>query len=303
MTRTHHATWLLTGTLALTAGCVSTWRPALEPRPNPQESAKVELAAYLPQATPGRQVYLRRDPRLRSEPVTWYARQVETTRQLDGVFVDREVGELTAYVAGPGQEEPLRYFDWTLGGEERKVGFFLEFDPPLVYLPPTLPATGATEGRYALRVFDRWGHRLRTGTVKRTVRLEGHEDVAADGVRFEACLRVVADTSIRVNWGPWVEVTEYLWLARGIGEVKRIDVIQALVFPFYFHEAFAYELAAAQDRAEGVAGAPASRPPAWARMVVMLDRFLPRLRVGGAVVEYAAQNPEGATVSPQGGAP
>ena len=80
---------------------------------------------------------------------------------------------------------------------------------------------------------------------------------------------------------------ETLWLARGIGEVKRVRRIEVLAFLLYFREAYAFETTAAQN---AVTGKPSYRPlrtPAWSRMAIFLDRFLPRLRIGGAVIEFA----------------
>ncbi|MFH0982320.1 MAG: hypothetical protein V2A79_12375 [Planctomycetota bacterium] len=277
--------------LIVLAGCAETWRPPMAPLRDVPPAAAFDLASYFPAATEHRRVYLRRNLRAPDAPAMIYARQLGGRRQRDGAFADREVGEWTCFVARPGEAEPGRYLDWPASDQDRWLGIFLEFDPPLEYLPMTLPTAAEAECRSALRVFDRWGHRFRTGTAKRTVRMEGHEDVVTDGVRFEACLRLVAETAIRVPWGPRVDVTEYLWLARGMGEVRRIEHIRALAFPLYFDEAYAYELAAGRlPVARQVSDLP-PRPLVWARMMVLLDRFLPGLRLGGTVVEYAGPGP------------
>ena len=273
--------------LALVTGCVGPWRPSVESVREVPTPAPIDLTPYLPAVTPARRAFVRRDLRFPDESATPYTRRLEPHRQREGIFVDLEVADLSSCIAKPGKAEPARYFDWPASGKGRSLGLLLEFDPPLVNLPATVRPDRRAEFRSDLRVFDRWGHPLRTGTVKRTVRVEGYEDIVVDGALIETCLRLALDTRIRLRWGPWLSVKETLWLARGIGEVKRVRRIDVLTFLLYFREAHAFESAAEQNAVTGKPSYRLLRAPAWRRMTIFLDRFLPRLRVGGAVIEFA----------------
>ena len=272
---------------ALVTGCVESWRPSMESVREVTTPAPIDLTLYLPAVTPARRTFLRRDLRFPDEPAVSYARRLEPHRQREGVFVDLEAADLSSYIAKPGKAEPVRYFDWPNSDKGRSLGLLLEFDPPLVALPATVRPDRKAQFRSDVRVFDRWGHPLRTGTVTRAVRVEGHENVVADGALIESCLRLALDTRIRLRWGPWLNVRETLWLRRGIGEVKRVRRIEVLAFLLYFREAHAFELAADQSAAVRGRDYRPRQTAAYGRMAIFLDRFLPRLRVGGVVIEFA----------------
>ena len=280
-----------------------------------QTTITFNLADYASGLTSHRRVYLRSDLRRPEEPVTPYHRLVTTGSQREGVFVGCEIDDLKPYLTRPGEAEPDRYLDWPTSGKDRWLGLFLEFDPPLVYLPESVCSDTELCWECVLRIFNRWGHRLRVGQMKRSIRVEGHEDIVVDGVPYKACLRLVLDMRIRIRWGPWVDVTEYLWLARGVGEVRRVQRIQVWAFLLFFDEAYSYELAAGQEKRRvkpaTVRKAGETRPTvaagqergrsvvshhpgpasAWSRMVIFLDRFLPRLRVGGMFIETVTPVP------------
>jgi hypothetical protein len=84
-----------------------------------------------------------------------------------------------------------------------------------------------------------------------------------------------------------VNLSEYLWLARGEGEIKRIERIQALIFPFFFDEVHVYEAVAGETT--DVSEEPVSEGArGWEIMALVLDRFIPRLRVAGTLVQVVA---------------
>lgn len=250
-----------------------------------QSVTTFDLAEYFPASVPYRRAYLRRDLRLTDGAAMPYARYVCRSTRRSGSFVDRETDNLTRYMARSEAKEPELYLDWPSPGEGRRLGLFVEFDPPLPYLPATIRADAMVESLSDVRVFDRWGHPLRSGTVRHTVWVDGYESTVADGVRFEACLRLEIDTRIRLRWGPWVDAKQYLWLASGIGEVRRVERIQVLGFLSYFDETYAYELASGQNVKCSTGGCQPS--PSWARVAILFDRLLFRLRIGGMLVEHA----------------
>jgi hypothetical protein len=286
MKRLPYIAFCAAGVFLAAAGCATPPHapqvPVREPAP-----ATFELADYLPPATATNQMYLRWSPSTADEPATLYERRIDGAGQRDGVFAGVETGAVAQYIATTKGTEPRRYFDWKAVGADGDFGYFLEFDPPLTYLSPTLRTDSPTECRSALRAYDRWGHALRTGTVKRTVRVQGRSDMVVAGVVFRDCLQLTAETAIRMNWGPRVDLTEHLWLARGIGEVKRAERIRALIFPLFFDETYFYDLSTGAAPAASAPSAAPRAPAAWARMAFILDRFLPELRVGGTAVEFA----------------
>ncbi|MCP4589817.1 MAG: hypothetical protein GY842_03655 [bacterium] len=230
--------------------------------------------------------YQRRELRTQDESPTLYRRRFGEQGHTEGAFVGRKIGRLGQYIAAQGEKEPAQYLPWPVSGEERWLGLLLEFDPPLVILPSTIRPGERFECRSTIRASDRWGHPLPSGTIQRTVRVEGFEAVAPGERMPTVCLRLVTETQLRFGWLVRANVTEYVWLGRGIGEVKVVRRIQMLAFLLYFDEAYVYELADPVRSSTPLDASAPALPASWTRVALLLDRFLPGLRIGGAVIEY-----------------
>ena len=278
---------LLAAAVTLLAGCSGAWRPPMEAVREARPPAAIDMLEYTGQATT-ETLLLRTDLRKPDAPPTPYRQQARSGRHLEGAFFDEKPAPLDECRVEGDQPEPRRYLRWPVSGERRWLGLLMEFTPPLIYLPQTIHPENPAESESAIKVFDRWGHTLYRGTIRRTVRMEGYEDVTADGAVYQACLRLAAETRIRLDWGPRVNVTEYFWLARGQGEVKRVRHTLALALLFFIDEAYSYERAAEQPRGPDPDTAPLQPALAWSRVALLLDPFLPRVGVGGMVVEFSA---------------
>ena len=162
------------------------------------------------------------------------------------------------------------------------AAFFLEFDPPLAPFPSVIRPDQTAVTEVAVRYYDRTGRLRFRGTVERRVELEGLESVEVPAGRFADCLRLRADMRFRFPWGPRVDTTEYTWLARGVGEVRRIEHFEGLALFWIVSETVSHELAAYAEPAAPAEYAPGLRPARrWWRAAVLFERWFPRPLVGG----------------------
>ncbi len=199
---------------------------------------------------------------------------------------------LADYLGPDAPKAAERWKLWPDDPDRKGAAFFLEFDPPLVYLPDSIQAGRQASQQVRLRYYNRDGICTRRGTVRRTFDLEGFETVVAGGVRYADCARLHTRTRIRVAWGPRGDITEYIWLAPGVGEVRRVQQFSGLAYLVHFSELQTFELAGGSLLAEGVPGARPFPGEVWARCAVYLDRLLPHPRLGGLAVELAPEGKE-----------
>jgi hypothetical protein len=152
---------------------------------------------------------------------------------------------------------------------------------------------GAHTQRCRLRYYNRDAIEVQQGTVERRIDLEGFETVEAEGVEYAGCLRLKVETKFRIDRGPRVDATEYVWLAADVGEVRRVEHVSGIAWPVYFNQIHTYELLrdpATPRPQPSAARLVGDRPPilqAWSRCAVFLDRLLPRPRLGGLAAEFA----------------
>ncbi len=269
----------------LLGGCSSNWRPPLHAVQLVPNNAVIDLTRYAPSGLPAARTYRRTNVRSGADTPGVYERVYHAGVRTEGVLADREVAEVSGYL---GPDAPLAVDRWKLwpeGAESSGAAFLLEFDPPLTCLPASIEAGHPTSQRVALRYFNRDGRNTRRGWVERACELEGYQAVEAGGVRFDHCARLKIDTKLRIHRGPRVDVTEYVWLAPGVGEVRRTEKVQGWTLLLYFDELHNYELLTA-----GAQGAPGDNTArrvgeAWSCCAVFLDRLLPHPRLGGLIAE------------------
>lgn len=225
---------------------------------------------------------------------------------------------LAAYLVSSGARENRANFVWPAGSSQLARGFFLELDPPLTEWPATMTAGEPARFQSALRAYDGSGTFFANGSATRHVTLEGREDVYIGGVRYSQCLRLQGVTDIRLGWWLNVQLHEHAWFADEVGLVQRTERLRGvalLVVPFRAN--YKYEIASAAPgnreldlRRQGAQStvttgsdnnsglSPASREARrketetarrWSRLAIQLDRMLPRPRVGGLIVEWAAE--------------
>jgi hypothetical protein len=176
---------------------------------------------------------------------------------------------------------------WPDPANDKYHGLFLEFDPPVSYLPANLTVGERFRWSGNLRLFNSSGHLDMRGTIEREVELEGYETMSVGEKSFEHCPRIRIDTQCHLHWGPDIRLTEYFWLAPDVGIVRRIERLSGLIWLIYFRSFFDYELVGVEPL-EGAESGPTNLPP-LARAAVWLDRLAFRPRIGGIIAEFSDQ--------------
>jgi hypothetical protein len=250
----------------------------------------LDLRRYSPVGSSTVQAYQRRAGARDSGAPDTYERRYRGFIRAEGTMATNPVWSLADFLGPDAPRAGERWKLWPVNPESKGAAFFLEFNPPLVYLPASITPNGAVSQEVTLRYYNRDGILRRTGTVERAITLEGFENVGTDGMHFANCARLKVDTRIRVKWGPRVDLTEYLWLAPGIGEVRRVQRFSGFAYLVYFSQVQSFELASSTTGQQD-AGAGTTFPgEVWTRCAVYLDRLPPHPRLGGLVVELATDS-------------
>jgi len=250
----------------------------VEPLPVAEMTRSLDLRPYLPSPTPEPRVCARRDLKRPSMSLPEYVQIVQRDGIVEGTFA-RPGG-----TGGAGD-------DSARSAEQPRDGavFAITLDPPLPRFPAAVDARTPARMRANARVCDGQGRERFRGTVDRVVAWEGLERVALDDRAFVDCARLRCVTRIRLFLGPWIELTEYLWLARDVGEVRRIERLSGWAWIWPFEEVRQYDLVCPVHPVGRTALHSVTIPDAWARIRIHLDRLLPSPRLGGIAVEYAMQ--------------
>ena len=290
MVRDHWVTALLCVWTGLAGGCLPRWQPSLDRVQPAVPHTAIDLTRYLGPAGGPPRVYLRRDPVNPQEPPTPYERRPLNGALTEGLLADRQVDRVAAYLEPTPRARQRRGTLWPEDPDHKSAAFFLEFEPPLVRLPASIDANGGLSQRCRLRYYNRDAVEGRGGTVARDIVFEGFETVQVGGGEYPACVRLRINTRYRIHWGPWLDSTEYLWLAPDVGEVLRVELFSGLALFAYFTGLHVYELTdGTPPETQPTRLVHAAPPPveAWARCAVFLDRVLPHPRLGGLAVELA----------------
>jgi hypothetical protein len=269
-------------------GCAPAWRPPLTISPPDTAPPSVALAAYLPR-DPGRpRIYQRRNPAAPETPPDRYVRACAPAALIEGSLVGRVNQPITQYLEpiAPAGNDPAQV-SWPQTGPGG-AAFFLVLDPPLPPYPDAVSTDSAVDARTTVHWFDYRGRAVMDGTLERTVRLEGREPITLPRGQTVDCIRLHIETRIRFAWGPRVNVTEYVWLARGLGDIRRIERLHGLAWLLPFDAVRQYDLISPQPSNAMLATARAQRTTDWSTIAVHLDRIWPAPRVAGLAVEFAS---------------
>lgn len=253
----------------------------------PAAHVVIDLRPYLRPDAAGPALYARRNLAEPDEPAQLYERRSRAGTLTEGALAAKRIRTVAEYLEPTARAAYRRGALWPEDPQRRGTAFFLEFDPPLAYLPASIDAQAELTQRCRLRYFNRDAEPVREGTVTRKVAFEGYEAVEAGGIEYPGCLRMRVDTRYRLNWGPRVDTTEYIWLARGVGEVRRLERVSGLALFVYFSGVYAYELIETPLPSTRLARGQHPRARAWVRCAVFLDRVLPHPRLGGVAIELA----------------
>lgn len=284
--------WLIAAT-----GCSSPWRPPIDNVRRENLPAFFSLAEYAPDQDGWQWVYRRtRDGAV----PTVYVREFVDQTYVDGALIGRAFRPLLSYLrdpSGPGSEAEAPRQRASAQSRRRaplegKLGAVVVFDPPLAPLPVAVRTNDPVSTTARLTCYDKWGQLAYQGTARRRVVFEGLEDVRAGQMDYPECLRLRVSTRFNLRWGPVIDMVQYLWMARGIGEVKRIERVTGwlLLWPFSATERF--DLIEYRPPA---GGSPRPRPPdtvfrRWARLAIEFHQTLPSPQIGGMRIELTDRN-------------
>ena len=287
--------WIASVMVVVAGGCAEPWRPPLDTVRREDLPASFRVGAYFPDGPGGRWVYRRtRD----GHDAGTYVRKFGDRIYVEGGLVGRAFQPLRGYLEDETQEAASSSARHASGGRRPRrqraplrgeLGVILEFDPPLPPLPPEMKMNGAVKAKSELVCYDEHGRRLYRGTIARSVLLEGLEDVHTGEVDYPACLRLQIKTRVDLHWGPVIDLVQYVWLARGVGEVRRVERVTGWVLLLPFSATEAFELVAFEPPASGTTRPgpphPALRP--WAQLASEFVQTLPRPHIGGMRIELA----------------
>jgi len=277
--------------LFLQGGCAARFRAPPQPAAEHPATAGMPAVWSLPAPRYGSWFYERRDL-MHEGPAedALYRRVIRPGRILEGVLVGVPFLPLEGYLRRPEMtpaemnalpKAPLR---WAY------AALLIELDSPMPLYPLEIRPGESILGVSNLGCFDRNGHRIEYGSIEREVIAEGREDVLCPAGRFVGCMRIRVDLRLRFPWGPSVDVTEYLWLAEGFGEVQRVEHITGWIWLFWIESAYQYALVSFEPApATGPTTQPAEEPLDWSRIAVVFDRVFPRPRMSGMYVELVGE--------------
>lgn len=252
--------------------------------------AEFRFADYLDHARYGLWVYERTElDRGEAHPPERYVRRIGAQRLREGELVRGQFGPIEQYLQTPDAQTPASP-DPRLTARARKalVSFFT-LDEALYLMPPDLEVEQPRSDSTTLTYFDENGRRKTSGTLTRTVTLEGFEPVTVPAGTFERCARVRVDLAMRFDWGPTIEWMSRIWLSPNAGEVQRFDRVSGALFIFFFSSSFESKLVSYEPlRATTRPGAPA---PRWSRGLIILDRVIPHPRISGLLVDFPSTRP------------
>jgi hypothetical protein len=170
-----------------------------------------------------------------------------------------------------------------------ELGAILLFDPPLAPMPArlALDETVVTSAQFAC--YSEWGRHAYDGAVRRSVTLQGLEDLRIGQTDWPKCLRLHVNTIWHFYWGPLVEITQYLWLAGGVGEVRRIERVRGLFLFVAFGATERFDLRSYEAPPDAAtSSSPTHRAfRRWTGLAIEMTETMPEPREGGMRIELA----------------
>ncbi len=256
----------------------------------------VDLSAYLPNLIGQTRYFRRRSVHRRSTEEERYAKQWHTWGRAEGLLAGLQTGALGHYFGANKPQDGQSPFPWPKLPAGKGDAFFLEFDPPLIEWPLHLSPLRPRTQQSRVQSYGPKGNELWEGTATRTLTFQGFADVHVGGRRYAHCAVVHSETTMSFGFWFRVVLSEWVWLAEGLGVVQRRERFSgSLLVIIPFASAYVYELADAGELpAHSNTGDDRiyrqHQVSAWHRAAVLLDRVLPAPRIAGLIVETSAEN-------------
>ena len=271
--------------LAASMGCAGRFRP---PSGHDMPPRSVEAAEVwtLPSPRLGHRIFERKN--LMRNETDQYAQIVEPDRVIEGACIGRPFLAIREYLRRP-EMTPQEMESLPKAPLKAHYALMFELDSPRRLYPQRIHRGEPAVATSKIGCFDQNGHRFYYGRVTRTAVTEGLEDVSCPAGEFKDCRRVRVELAFRFPWGPVVDVTRYMWLAEGVGEVRRIEHVRGVVWLLFLESAYEYLLVSFAPAEPHVASSSTSKPAEalgiWSCIAVLFDRTFPQPRVSGVLVE------------------
>lgn len=266
--------------IGICAGC--SWQPpanTLRRAPG----LRVQLAAR--QAPAGsRLTYRRFDPTHEAaEALPDYIVEVQEHRHVGGDLVDANVAPIQTYLK-LSDAPASQTLQWPKAPHQAWA-FYLSFDPPLDACPESLAGDEKVTCKSKLDVFNWRGKRLASGSASRTFYFRGYEDVTIGDDRYGDCIRLRVDTRLTVPLAGDVTTTDYVWLAPGIGPVRRVQIIRGSLLVRRLSSATQWDLVRIDKGDSKTAGMPLFGP--WRQVAAHMHPANSHTRLWGLAIEPA----------------
>jgi hypothetical protein len=265
--------WWCCACLTTAAGCIAPRGSA--PRDflrewlgHPPPEATVDITGYL--GPDGDRVYMRTtEPALGEDEAPY--RQEVGRRRTEGRMCGVDLHPVGDYIAG----QAIWPDDGTV--------FFFEFTPPLPEWPDAIGGSSPAEWAASVSCFKPQGESgqpFRVGTVTRSVRLlSASATVTVLGKRYDGCVVLGGVTTFDLGV-TLLRVEEVVWLAPGVGVVRRQEAITGTLLSLLQVSA-SYQYSLVQLSAEK----PRGGDRRFRRVALCLESKIPP-KVGGAIVEW-----------------
>ncbi|MBN1488530.1 MAG: hypothetical protein JXA69_01315 [Phycisphaerae bacterium] len=271
--------------LPASMGCAGRFRPP-PGHDMPPPAAEVAEIWTLPSPRLGHRIFERKN--LMRNETDQYAQIVEPDRVIEGACIGRPFLAIREYLRRP-EMTPREMESLPKAPLKAHYALMFELDSPRRLYPQQLRRGEPALATSRVGCFDQNGHRFCYGRVTRTAVTEGIEDVSCPAGEFKDCRRLRVELEFRFPWGPVVDVTRYMWLAEGVGEVRRIEHVRGVVWLLFLESAYEYLLVSFTPTEPYVTSSPTSKPAealgVWSCIAVLFDRTFPQPRVGGVLVE------------------
>ena len=280
--------------LALMTGCATTWPPTREHLRLADATTISSLADFCP--PPGtRKVFRRTERGQHVEDAERYEVVVQSNGRFEGLLCDRINQPLGSYLTSDVDGATPRRFNWPDARGQSHAAFFMRFEPALGCTPNRVVGGSELVCESGVQMFNWQGRPNYKGRVGRHLYFEGFDRVQIGQIEYDDCLLLRAEMHFRFPWIGRVDTTEFIWLARGIGEVRRLARWRGFVFLAFFDEMSRYELveyhpgdvksSPGETHSAAAEGAADGYLRAWRQCAVFLQPALPRPQLAGLLVE------------------
>ncbi len=283
--------------LGLAAGCSDPWRALPKIAPEVASGEPVSLAGYYPDGSGWRWTYQRtRGP----DRTITYVRRIEGDTYTEGSLIGRRFDPLTSYLnqdlvaespdaAGGDALAPGKKPRKKRAPLRGKYGVLITVDPPLPPLPRELRPGEPQTFRADLSCYSETGRHWYDGHVRRSVALVAKGPETVRGVRYDDVLRLRLATRFYFHWSRILDIDQTVWLAPGVGVLRRVDQITGWILLLPYSSTERMELVHFHRPADYRPPTPKTFPGfrRCRHMAAEVASVFPRPRLGGLHMELA----------------